>query len=138
MFNAGLRALEKVSERVTFKNGKACRSKKKIIKKKIPNYTKIVLKSAMLCNAVAGKAGLAVYIYLKWMRDMNHKKKGPDYFYPISNDWLEKNYKTTRQSKYIAMKKLREAGYIDFLDREDSGGGLLRAKLNLGTLEDEE
>ena len=129
MPNDALRALEKVSAKIIFKNGKAYREAKIKPKEKIPSYTKIILKSAMLFNAVGGKAGLAIYMYLRWQRGMNKKKFGPDYYYAVSNDWLEDNYKVTRQTKYKAMKKLRDAGYIDFLDRNDSKGGLLRARL---------
>ena len=129
MHNAGLRALEKVSAKVIFKDGKAHIKSEGNPKKKISSYTKIILKSAMLFNAVGGKAGLAIYMYLRWQRGMNLKKFGPNYYYAISNDWLEDNYKVTRQTKYKAMKKLRDAGYIDFLDRNDSKGGLLRARL---------
>ena len=116
-------ALMKNSIKVAFnKNGKAVPLKFPK-KKKIPAYTRIYMKSDLLFSNIAGKAGSKILLFLRWQTGMNGKNH-----YPISNDFLEK-YKITRQTKYAALKKLKDAGYIDVLDRSESKGGNLRVRL---------
>ena len=122
MFNP---AINKDSIKVIFKNGKAVTEDQKK-KSKIQPYTKVILKSHMLFHAVAGKAGVAIYIYLKWQKGMNG-----DRFFEISNDWLGENYKVTRQTKYAALKKLKKEGLIEVLDRSECGGGNLKVRIRV-------
>ena len=125
-------ALAKDSIKVGFnKNGKAYRLKIPE-KKKIPAYTRIYMKSDLLFFTIAGMAGCKIYAYLRYQTGMN----GRDY-YPITNDYLGQ-YKITRQTKYSALKKLKDEGLIGVLKRSECGGGNLKVRLMIVENEDEE
>jgi len=122
----------KNSVKVAFnKTGKSYRLKVPK-KKKVPAYTRIYMKSDLLFTTIAGKTGSIIYKYLRYQTGMN----GKDY-YPITNEFLEK-YKICRQTKYIALKKLKAEGLVDVLERSESKGGNLKVRLLIEENEDEE
>ena len=131
MFKA---ALAKDSIKVAFnKNGKAFPVKTtKEKKKKVPAYTRIYMKSDLLFTNIANKTGSIIYKYLRYQTGMNGKN-----YYEITNEFLEK-YKICRQTKYIALKKLKAEGLIDVLDRSESKGGNLKVRLLIVENKDEE
>ena len=121
----------KNSIKVAFnKNGKAVPLKFPK-KKKVPAYTRIYMKSDLLFTNIAGKTGSIIYKYLRYQTGMNGKN-----YYEITNDLMEK-YKICRQTKYIALKKLRKEGLVDVLSRSESKGGNLRVRLLIVENEDE-
>ena len=121
----------KNSIKVAFnKNGKAIPLKFPK-KKKVPAYTRIYMKSDLLFTNIAGKTGSIIYKYLRYQTGMNGKN-----YYEITNDLMEK-YKICRQTKYIALKKLRKEGLVDVLSRSESKGGNLRVRLLIVENEDE-
>ena len=124
-------SLAKNSIKVAFnKNGKAVPLKFPE-KKKVPAYTRVYMKSDLLFFNIGGKTGSIIYKYLRYQTGMN----GKDY-YPITNEFLEK-YKICRQTKYIALKKLRKEGLVDVLSRSESKGGNLKVRLLIVENEDE-
>jgi len=125
-------ALAKDSIKVAFnKNGKAIPVKFPK-KKRVPAYTRIYMKSDLLFTNIAGKTGSIIYEYLRYQTGMNGKN-----YYEITNEFLEK-YKICRQTKYIALKKLKAEGLIDVLDRSESKGGNLKVRLLIVENKDEE
>ena len=125
-------SLAKNSIKVAFnKNGKAIPLKFPK-KKKVPAYTRIYMKSDLLFTNIAGKTGSIIYKYLRYQTGMNGKN-----YYEITNDLMEK-YKICRQTKYIALKKLRKEGLVDVLSRSESKGGNLKVRLLIVENEDEE
>ena len=124
-------SLAKDSIKVVFnKNGKAVPLKFPK-NKKIPAYTRIYMKSDLLFTNIAGKTGSKIYAYLRFQTGMNGKN-----YYAITNDFLAQ-YKITRQTKYMALKKLQKEGLIDVLSRSESKGGNLKVKLLITENEDE-
>ena len=125
-------ALAKDSIKVAFnKNGKAVPVKFPK-KKKVPPYTRVYMKSDLIFYTIAGKTGSIIYKYLRYQTGMNGKN-----YYEITNEFMEK-YKICRQTKYIALKKLKAEGLVDVLDRSESKGGNLKVRLLIVENEDEE
>jgi len=116
-------SLAKNSIKVAFnKNGKAVPVKFPK-KKAVSAYTRIYMKSDLLFTNIGGKAGSIIYKFLRYQTGMNGKK-----YYPITNEFLQE-YKMCRQTKYIALKKLKKEGLVDVLDRSESKGGNLQVRL---------
>jgi hypothetical protein len=70
-------------------------------------------------GTVAGLAGVAIYLVVKWQMGL---KKSSDGFFPVSNKDL-KQFKTKihRNTKYEALKKLRDEKLIEYYSEENSG-----------------
>jgi DNA-binding transcriptional ArsR family regulator len=82
-------------------------------------FVKDVYKDEVLLYWKAAKGvGLVIYSELKFEKGFE-KGSMVNLFYNVSNKMLEEKYGISRQSKYRAIKKLKEAGLIEY--RVDAG-----------------
>jgi len=82
-------------------------------------FVKDVYKDELLLYwKAAGGVGLVIYGELKFQKGFE-KGNMVNLFYPLSNKMLEEKYGISRQSKYRAIQKLKEAGLIEY--RIDAG-----------------
>ena len=82
-----------------------------------PFIMDVYVNELRLVFKVAGGVGLCIYAELKFLKGL----EGDNYFV-VSNMMLEEKYGISRQRKYIAIKKLKAEGLIDY--KKKSGANL--------------
>ena len=65
-------------------------------------------RAGALCSLIAGKAGSAIYSYLKWKKEMNGHK-----FYAIPNEHMFIKYDLIRQRISEGIAKLEARGIVE-------------------------
>ena len=87
---------------------------------------------AMLYRKVAGMAGLLIYIYVRWQKNM------PDYITKLKSEWVkldnvkmfDEGFSMDRKTKNIALRKLEKEGFIQ-VEYEPGKAPLVRLLLDV-------
>ena len=87
---------------------------------------------AMLYRKVAGMAGLLIYIYVRWQKNM------PDYVTKLKSEWVkldnvkmfDEGFSMDRKTKNIALRKLEKEGFIQ-VEYEPGKAPLVRLLLDV-------